>query len=173
MGTGKTYKLKRSIREHFYLWKYVLLNHFLRGRNFFFMPWRRVKTNSKHLSVNDTFSVHRTELDLFKCRNSYFSVYTYIISHRGLKSIFIPAPTRSTERKRFGLSFSFYYDSQVRSIQVSFTKRGRGIYRVITPLKRRQSRLIGQDNIDSWNIFDVHEFSQFHTADYFIFSTGN
>ena len=57
----------------------------------------------------------------------------------------------------------------MRSIQVSFTKGGRGIYRVITPLKRRQSRLIGQDNIDSWNIFDVHEFSQFHTSDYFIF----
>ena len=57
----------------------------------------------------------------------------------------------------------------MRSIQVSFTKAGRGIYGVITPLKRRQSRLIGQDNIDSWNIFDVHEFFQFHTSDYFIF----
>ena len=57
----------------------------------------------------------------------------------------------------------------MRSIQVSFTKAGRGIYGVITPLKRRQSRLIGQDNIDSWNIFDVHEFSQFYTSDYFIF----
>ena len=57
----------------------------------------------------------------------------------------------------------------MRSIQVSFTKGGRGIYRVITPLKRRQSRLIGQDNIDFWNIFDVHEFSQFHTSDYLIF----
>ena len=56
----------------------------------------------------------------------------------------------------------------MRSIQVPFTKGGRGIYGVITPLKRRQSRLIGEDNIDSWNIFDVHEFSQFHTSDYFI-----
>ena len=41
----------------------------------------------------------------------------------------------------------------MRSIQVSFTKGG----------------LIAQDNIDSGNIFDVHEFSQFHTSDYFIF----
>ena len=57
----------------------------------------------------------------------------------------------------------------MRSIQVSFTKGGRGIFGVITPLKRRQSRLIGQDNIDSWDIFDVHEFSQFHKSDYFIF----
>ena len=57
----------------------------------------------------------------------------------------------------------------MRSIQVSFTKAGHVIYGVITKLKRRQSRLIGQDNIDSWNIFDVYEFFQFHTSDYLIF----
>ena len=42
----------------------------------------------------------------------------------------------------------------MRSIQVSFTKGG---------------PYIAEGNIDSGNIFDVHEFSQFHTSDNFIF----
>ena len=58
-------------------------------------------------------------------------------------------PRREVQNVKDLFFFSFNYDSQVRLIQVSFTKTGRGIYRVITPLKRRQSRLIGQDNIDS------------------------
>ena len=167
MGTGKTYKLKRSVREHFYLWKYVLLNHFLRGRNFFFMPWRRVKTNSNHLSVDYTFSVYRTELVLFKCKSQslkgtddskliFFSLYLHNQLYIGGSKVSSSQPRHKVQNKKdlvFFFFFSFKYHSQVRSIQVSFTKGG----------------LIAQDDIDSGNIFDVHEFSQFHTSDYFIF----
>ena len=136
-------------------------------KKFFFMPWRRVKTNSNHLSVNDTFSVYRTELVLFKCKSQslkgtddskliFFSLYLHNKLYIGGSKVSSSQPRHKVQNKKdvvFFFFFSFKYHSQVRSIQVSFTKGG----------------LIAEDNIDSGNIFDVHEFSQFHTSDNFIF----
>ena len=57
----------------------------------------------------------------------------------------------------------------MRSIEVSFTKGGRGIYRVITPLKGDNHALLAKTTLTPEIFFDVHEFSQFYTSDYFIF----
>ena len=89
-------------------------------KKFLFMPWRRVKTNSNHLSVNDTFSVYRTELVLFKCKSQslkgtddskliFFSLYLYIISYTsGAQKYLHPSPDTKYRTKRMWSSFSFF-----------------------------------------------------------------
>ena len=54
----------------------------------------------------------------------------------------------------------------MRSIQVSFTKGGRGIYRVITPLKGDNHALLAKTTLTP-EIFLT--FTNFLTSDYFIF----
>ena len=57
----------------------------------------------------------------------------------------------------------------MRSIQVSFTKGGRGIYRVITPLKGDNHALLAKTTLTPEIFLTFTNFFQFHTSDYFIF----
>ena len=136
-------------------------------KKFLFYAVKKSKNKFKPFVCNDTFSVYRTELVLFKCKSQslkgtddskliFFSLYLHNKLYIGGSKVSSSQPRHKVQNKKdlvFFFFFSFKYHSQVRSIQVSFTKGG----------------LIAQDDIDSGNIFDVHEFSQFHTSDYFIF----
>ena len=110
------------------------------------IPFQCVELNWPFLNV-----IHKTWKELI-IQNYYFRVYNYIIRSEAQKYVHPnPYDTRTTEHKRFGLFFSFNYHFQVRSNVVY--ERGRGIYGVMTPLKRWQSRLRTLHNIDSWIVF--------------------
>lgn len=113
------------------------------------IPFQCVELNWPFLNV-----IHKTWKELI-IQNYYFSVYTYIIRSEAQRCVHPnPYDTRTKEHKRFGLFFFFFLSiNTFKCVQMSFTKGGRGIYGVTTPLKRWQSRLRTYHNIDSGIIF--------------------
>ena len=99
--------------------KIRIIKSFFTWKKFFFMPWRRVKTNSNHLYVNDTFSVYRTELVLFKCKSQslkgtddskfiFFSLYLHNKLYIRGSKVSSSQPRHKVQKKRIWSSFSFF-----------------------------------------------------------------
>ena len=104
-------------------------------KKFLFYAVKKSKTNSNHLSVNDTFSVYRTELVLFKCKSQslkgtddskliFFSLYLHNKLYIGGSKVSSSQPRHKVQNEKDLVVFFFFsFKYTLKCVQFKYRLR--------------------------------------------------